>query len=65
MTTITVVRYTTTPETTADNAALSRDVFTELADQHTDGIRYAALRPDDDDSFVHVAAMADRRCHEM
>lgn len=57
MTTITVVRYTTAPETAADNAALIRDVFAELADQHTDGIRYAALRLDDGVSFVHVAAI--------
>lgn len=27
MSTITVVRYTTTPETAGDNAALIRDVF--------------------------------------
>ncbi len=57
MSTITVVRYTTTPETAGDNAALIRDVFAELADQHADGIRYASLLLDDGVSFVHVAAV--------
>lgn len=57
MTRITVVRYKTTSEAGDDNADLVRDVFAELAERHTEGIRYATFRLDDGVSFVHVAAI--------
>ena len=52
-----VVRYRTTPECADDNARLIGDVFAELAERGTTGIRYTALRLDDGVSFLHVAVL--------
>ncbi len=57
MSEIRVVRYRTTPECADDNARLIGDVFAELAEQGTTGIRYTALRLDDGVSFLHVAVL--------
>jgi hypothetical protein len=55
MTVTKVVRYTTTPESAAENERLVREVFAELAAAQPAGIRYASYRLDDGVSFLHVA----------
>jgi hypothetical protein len=57
MTVTKVIRYTTKPESADENARLIRDVFTELAEQNPDGLRYTAFRLDDGVSFVHIATI--------
>jgi hypothetical protein len=52
-----VIRYTTKPEHADENERLIRNVFAELADQNSEGLRYAALRLDDGVSFLHVAVL--------
>lgn len=49
-----VIRYRTKPERADENAALIKAVFAELAERRPDGVRYAALRLDDGESFLHV-----------
>ena len=49
---MTLVRYTTKPDQTADNEALSRAVFAQLRDYAPDDVAYALLR--DGDEFIHV-----------
>lgn len=49
-----VIRYRTKPERADENAALIKAVFAELAERRPDGVRYAALRLEDGESFVHV-----------
>jgi hypothetical protein len=49
-----VIRYRTKPEHAEENAALIKAVFAELAERRPAGVRYAALRLDDGESFVHV-----------
>lgn len=49
---ITLVRYTTKPESTAENEALSRAVFAELDRKKPKGVAYAVLRNGND--FVHL-----------
>lgn len=50
-----VVRYRTKPEATAENEALVRAVYEELAVSKPDGFRYMTFKLDDGQSFVHVA----------
>lgn len=57
MSTAKVIRYTTTPETAEQNAALVRDVYAELAAEAPDGLRYVTFRLDDGVSFVHIALL--------
>jgi acyl dehydratase len=57
MTIAKVIRYQTKPESADENERLIREVFAELAEQHPDGLRYAAFRLDDGVSFVHVALL--------
>ena len=52
-----IVRYRTNPQDADENARLIRDVFTELAAEQPDGLRYASFRLDDGVSFVHVAVL--------
>jgi hypothetical protein len=54
-----MVRYKVKPERVAENEALVRAVYEELADAEPDGIRYATFRLDDGVSFVHVALLSD------
>jgi hypothetical protein len=53
---VTVVRYRTRPDRADENQALIEDVFRELHDRGTQGVRYAAFRLADGVSFVHVAS---------
>ena len=57
MTVTRVVRYTTMPESAAENERLIREVFDELATERPEGIRYASYRLDDGVSFLHVAEL--------
>ncbi len=56
-----MVRYKVKPERVAENEALVRAVYDELADAEPDGIRYATFRLEDGVSFVHVALQSDDR----
>jgi hypothetical protein len=49
---VTVVRYTTKPDRTAENEALSRAVFAQLRSAPPKGVAYALLR--DGNEFIHV-----------
>jgi hypothetical protein len=49
-----VIRYRAKPERADENAALIKAVFAELAERRPDGVRYAALRLDDGESFIHI-----------
>jgi quinol monooxygenase YgiN len=49
---VTVVRYTTKPDHTAENEALSRAVFAQLRSAPPEGVAYALFR--DGDQFIHV-----------
>ena len=49
---VTVVRYTTKPEQTAENEALSRAVFAQLRSSPAGGVAYALFR--DGNEFMHV-----------
>jgi hypothetical protein len=50
-----VVRYTTRPDRSDDNADLIRNVFAELAASAPEGLHYMSVRAGDGASFVHVA----------
>jgi hypothetical protein len=52
-----VVRYRTAPDRADENARLIAEVFAELAERDTPGLRDTALRLDDGESFVHVAVV--------
>ena len=54
-----MVRYKVKPERVAENEALVRAVYEELAERAPDGIRYATFRLDDGLSFVHIALLDD------
>lgn len=54
MRTTQLIQYTTKPGTADVNAALIRDVFTELAESRPDDIEYAAFLLSDGQTFVHV-----------
>jgi hypothetical protein len=49
---VTLVRYTTKPEHTAENEALSRAVFAQLRSAPPEGVTYALFR--DGNEFIHV-----------
>ena len=49
---VTVVRYATQPDRTAENEALSRAVFAQLRSAPPKGIAYALFR--DGNDFIHV-----------
>jgi hypothetical protein len=50
-----VVRYETTVESAAENQRLVEQVYTELAGEQPDGLRYMTLRLADGVTFVHIA----------
>ena len=50
----TLVTYTVKPGREADNAALVRSVFAELAQSRPDGLRYAVLHLPDSRQFIHL-----------
>jgi hypothetical protein len=49
---VTLARYTTKPDHTAENEALSRAVFAQLRSAPPEGVAYALLR--DGNEFIHV-----------
>ena len=49
---VTMVRYTTKPDRTAENEALSRAVFAQLRSAPPEGVSYALFR--DGNDFIHV-----------
>ena len=51
---VTLVRYTTKPNCTAENEKLSRAVFTELHEKMPPDIAYGLFKEADGVSFVHV-----------
>ena len=51
---VTMVRYTTKPERSAENEALARAVFSELHEKKPAGIAYGLFKEPDGVSFVHV-----------
>lgn len=51
---VTMVRYTTKPDRSAENEALSRAVFSELHEKKPSGIAYGLFKEADGVSFVHV-----------
>src|SRR5712692_11682241 len=57
MTVTKVIRYKTKQESADETERLIRDVFTQLAKQNPEGLRYAAFRLDDGVSFLHVAVL--------
>jgi len=59
---VTVVRYTTKPDHTAENEALSSAVFAQLRSAPPEGVAYALFR--DGNEFIHVFLnlKADRIC---
>ncbi len=58
---IVMVRYTVKPGREAENEALVRTVYEELATSPPDGFRYATFVEDDGRSFVHLAAIDDEQ----
>jgi hypothetical protein len=52
------VRYKVKPECVAENEALIRDVFKELAHDKPADVRYGAYKMADGVSFVHVVTTA-------
>jgi hypothetical protein len=50
-----MVRYKVKPERAAENEALVRAVYEELAQTQPEGLQYATYKLDDGVSFVHVA----------
>ena len=52
-----LVRYKTKEDQADANAALIRNVFTELAERAPSGLRYATYRLPDGVSFVHIATV--------
>jgi hypothetical protein len=59
MTSATVVRYRTKPESAAENEQLVRDVYDQLESVQPEGFRYVTFRLEDGVSFVHVALRDD------
>jgi hypothetical protein len=53
-----MVRYRVKPERAAENEALVRDVYAELARTEPAGLRYATFELGDGVSFVHLASVA-------
>ncbi len=50
-----MVRYKVKPDRAAENEALVRAVYEELAASEPEGLRYATYRLEDGVSFVHLA----------
>jgi len=50
-----VVRYQVRPDAAAENEALIRKVFDQLAREKPQGLRYQSIKLADGVSFVHVA----------
>jgi hypothetical protein len=50
-----MVRYRVHPDRVAENEALVRAVYEELAETRPEGLRYATFRMADGVTFVHVA----------
>jgi radical SAM superfamily enzyme with C-terminal helix-hairpin-helix motif len=55
---LTVVRYKTRPDAAQDNERLIKQVFQELQAKSPAGVRYMALRLDDD-TFIHFSTTED------
>jgi hypothetical protein len=55
--TVKIITYKTKPESAEENARLVEAVYTELAREKPEGIKYATFRLDDGVSFVHVALL--------
>ncbi len=51
-----MVRYKLKPESAADNEALIKQVFVQLAREKPAGMRYQVFKQADGVSFVHVSA---------
>jgi hypothetical protein len=54
-----MVRYRVKPDRVAENEALVRAVYAELAQTEPDGFRYATFKLEDGVTFVHLAETAD------
>jgi hypothetical protein len=54
MTNIHVIRYTTRPDATDQNARLVAGVYDELAARQPDGLRYATLLLPAEHTFLHI-----------
>ena len=54
-----MVRYKVKPERVAENDALVRAVYEELARVKPEGLHYATFRLEDGVSFAHIAVMTD------
>jgi hypothetical protein len=52
-----MVRYKVKPDRAAENEALVRAVYEELAVTEPPGLRYATFRLDDGVTFVHLATV--------
>ncbi len=52
-----MVRYKVKPDRGAENEALVRAVYEELAASEPEGLRYATYRLEDGVSFVHLATV--------
>jgi radical SAM superfamily enzyme with C-terminal helix-hairpin-helix motif len=55
---LTVVRYKTKPDAAQENERLIKQVFQELQAKSPAGVRYIALRLDDD-TFIHFSTTED------
>ena len=53
-----MVRYRVKPDHVAENEALVRDVYEELARVRPDGFHYGTFKLEDGVSFVHIATQA-------
>ena len=56
-----MVRYKVKPDRVAENEALVRAVYEELAATRPPGLRYATFRLPDGVSFVHIATVEGER----
>jgi hypothetical protein len=56
-----MVRYKVKPDRAAENEALVRAVYEELAATEPPGLRYATYRLDDGVTFVHLATVEGER----
>jgi hypothetical protein len=55
-----MVRYKVRPDRAADNVALVRAVYEQLADERPEGLHYATFRLPDGVSFMHVVFETDQ-----
>src|SRR4051794_6672530 len=55
----TMVRYKVRPDRVDENVALVRAVYAQLAEERTDGVRYATFRLPDGVSFMHIVIESD------